>query len=196
VCGIDCNPLSQLTTAGGVACPNQQGCYPMLNRGQTTTVAVCARAGTVAIGDAITGPVSPNSCVPGGVPRRAAGAGVTYECGALCQPNDVYQNNNVADEGGVAPYTCAAKGAALPDDATNGESCRYWWSREPFTELSPFSNTLGICFKHHAFMYDSDGDMMNDTTYPRCIDVTTGDVLPPLGGESDALYFWCTAQPI
>lgn len=194
VCGIDCNPLSQLTTVGGVACPGQQGCYPALNASMTTTMAVCGRAGTVAIGDVISGIVYPNSCVPGGVPRAVQGT-AQYECAAMCQPNDVYQNNNVADEGGVAPYTCAAKGAALPDDATAGESCRYWWSREPFSELSPFSNTLGWCFKHAAWTYDSDGDMVNDAPYPRCIDLTTSDVVLPINGASDALYFFCTAQP-
>ena len=53
----------------------------------------------------------------------------------------------MAQEGGVAPYTCEAKGASPPDSATAGESCRYFWAVEG-DNLTPFSNTLGFCFKH------------------------------------------------
>src|SRR4029453_10752910 len=117
------------------------------------------------------------------------------ECGALCQMVDVYMNTNVASEGGLAPYTCASKGAAAPDDAMNGESCRYYWAREPFDTLSAFSNTLGWCFRHAVFQYDTNGDMVNDAAFPRCVDLTTGDVVPPIGNppHNDAEYFWCAA---
>lgn len=98
-------------------------------------------------------------------------------------------------EGGVAPYTCAASGAALPTDPTNGESCRYYWLREPFPVLGAYSNTVGWCFKHAAFQYDSDGDQMPDAPWPRCVSVTTGDVVPPIGDGNDALNFGCVAAP-
>jgi hypothetical protein len=110
---------------------------------------------------------------------------------------DVYMGVNEADEGGVAPYTCQAAGAAAPDDPTNGESCRYWWAREPFEGLSQFSNTLGWCFKHAAFQYDTNGDQTPDAPFPRCITLTTGDIVPPIGNppHNDAQYFWCAALP-
>jgi hypothetical protein len=109
----------------------------------------------------------------------------------------VYQGVNVASEGGVSPYTCASKGAALPGDALAGESCRYWWSRESFDGLTAYSNTVGWCFKHAAFQYDTDGDNLNDAPFPRCTVVTTGDVLPPIGNpmHNDAQYFWCVPLP-
>jgi len=141
--------------------------------------------------------VTTNSCVPGGMPRAADDTGTTFECGALCQMTDVYMGVNEADEGGVAPYTCQAAGAAAPDDPTNGESCRYWWAREPFEGLSQFSNTLGWCFKHAAFQYDTNGDQTPDAPFPRCITLTTGDIVPPIGNppHNDAQYFWCAALP-
>ena len=192
-CSEGCNPLTQLRTSGG-PCGEGQGCYLLTST--TETISVCAGAGDVAIGQTITGPAFANSCVPGAQPRAISGSD-SVECGALCQMTDVYMDHNEADEGGVAPYTCQAAGAAAPDDPTNGESCRYWWAREPFDGLSPFSNTLGWCFKHAAFQYDTNGDMTPDAPFPRCITLTTGDVVPPIANpaHNDAQYFWCAALP-
>lgn len=193
-CSEGCNPLTQLRTSGG-PCGDGQGCYLLTS--STDTISVCASAGTVAIGQPISGSSFANSCVPGGMPRAADDTGTTFECGALCQMTDVYMGVNEADEGGVAPYTCQAAGAAAPDDPTNGESCRYWWAREPFEGLSQFSNTLGWCFKHAAFQYDTNGDQTPDAPFPRCITLTTGDIVPPIGNppHNDAQYFWCAALP-
>ena len=62
-----------------------------------------------------------------------------------------------------------------------------------YDQPSPFTNTLGWCFRHAAFQYDSNGDMTNDAPFPRCITLTTGDVVPPIGNppHNDAQYFWC-----
>jgi hypothetical protein len=193
-CAEGCNPVTQLRT-GGSPCPAGQGCYLLTS--STETIAVCAGAGTIGHGELITGTIFANSCLPGLQPRRRDGITQDVECGALCQVTDVYMGVNEADEGGVAPYTCAAKGAAAPDDPANGESCRYWWARESFDTLSPFSNTVGWCFKHVAFQYDSDGDSTPDAPFPRCVTLTTGDVVPPIGNppHNDAQYFWCMALP-
>ena len=193
-CKASCNPLTQMVTGGG-ACPNGEGCYTLTSA--TTTVAVCAGAGNITHGQPITGTPFANSCAPGHQPRRPGPGLNTWECGALCGPADVTSTTNMTSEGGVTPYTCESKGASPPDSATAGESCRYFWAREPFDELSPFSNTLGFCWKHAIYMYDSNNDMMPDAPFPRCITLTTGDVVPPIGNppHNDAMYFWCVAQP-
>ena len=192
-CTPSCDPLTQ-QRANGSPCPVGEGCY--LLTGATDTTAVCAGAGTLAHGETITGTAFANTCLPGHQPRRRDQVTSTFECGALCKPADVYMGNNVAAEGGVTPYTCEAKGAAAPSDAMNGESCRYWWAREPFDTVSPFSNTMGWCFKHATFQYDSNGDMVLDAPFPRCPTLTTGDVVPPIGNpmHNDAEYFWCVAE--
>jgi hypothetical protein len=189
-CIPSCNPLTQLRGTGE-PCGAGQGCY--LLTGITGTAGVCAGAGTLGHGAPIVGPAYANSCLPGHQPRRVSSASTAMECGALCQPTDVYQGFDEASEGGVAPYTCEAAGAAAPSDPTNGESCHYWWMRESVDFVTPFSNTVGWCFKHAAFQYDSDGDTVPDAPYPRCVDLTTGDLVPPLNGASDALYFGCVA---
>lgn len=191
-CKASCDPLTGAITGGG-ACPAGEGCYPLVSA--TETIAVCADAGTPTHGQAITGPPFANSCAPGHVPRRPSQGSTSWECGALCRPNDVTSTRNMTDEGGVAPFTCEAKGASPPESATAGESCRYWWANEDV--LSPFSNTLGFCWKHAVFQYDSNGDMTPDAPFPRCVTLTEGDVVPPIGNppHNDARYFWCLAQP-
>ena len=103
--------------------------------------------------------------------------------------------SNEASEGGVAPYTCIAAGAAPPGDAVDGESCQFWWTREPSGQVTAFSNTVGWCFRHAVWQYDSNADSTPDAQYPRCVTLTTGDVVPPINGTSDALYFGCVALP-
>lgn len=189
-CVPTCDPLAMLP------CPTPgQGCYLLTS--STTTIAVCAGAGTVMHGQAITGTAYANSCVPGAMPRRVFGTN-SFECGGLCRPAEVTMGVNVASEGGVSPNSCQTRwGAAAPSDAMSGESCRYFWAREPFSQLSPFSNTLGFCFKHATALYDSNGDMMNDAPVPRCTTLTTGDVVPPIDNPAgnDALSFWCIEKP-
>ena len=73
----------------------------------------------------------------------------------------------------------------------DGEACFFWWMREPSDQVTPFSNTVGWCFRFAAFQYDSNNDTVPDAPYPRCSTITTGDVLPPLNGSSDALFFGC-----
>jgi hypothetical protein len=194
-CRQSCDPLTQLQSTSGTPCGNGQGCYLLTS--STDTIGVCAGAGTLAHGQEITGPAFANSCLPGHQPRRRSPSDLVFECGALCGMVDVYSMTNEAAEGGQSPYTCESKGAAAPSDPMNGESCRYWWAREPFENPSAFSNTIGFCFKHAVYSYDSDGDMTPDAPFPRCITLTTGDVVPPIGNPpvSDALYFWCQAEP-
>ena len=57
--------------------------------------------------------------------------------------------------------------------------------------------SLGFCWKHATDTYDSNGDGTPDLPFPRCITLTTGDVVPPLSTppHNDALYFWCAPWP-
>lgn len=188
VCRRGCDAIGQ------TECPPGQGCYVLVSALSSKTV--CAAAGVLGQGQQISGQVFANSCRPGYMPCRRDSDSMVMECGALCRPADVTITSNQASEGGVAPDTCVARGAAPPADPVNGESCRYWWAREP-TPGSPYSNTLGWCFRHAAFRYDGNGDGVLDTPHPRCVQVTTGDVLPPVEDPpvSDAEYFWCAALP-
>ncbi|HRK47104.1 MAG TPA: hypothetical protein PK324_15840 [Nocardioides sp.] len=206
VCNPGCDPLTQIKTGTNppANCGANMGCYMLTT--QTDTTAVCAGAGMTMHNADITGPAYANSCVPGAQPRRKDAATQTVQCGGLCNVVDVYQGapNAAANEGGEVTASttdkdnCVASwGAAPPADGTAGESCRYWWAREPFDALSPYSNEVGWCYKHAVFQYDSDGDMVADRAFPRCTNLTMGDVEPPIGNppHNDAMYFWCIAVP-
>lgn len=211
-CNPTCQPLSQLRDDNGQACPAGRGCYTLA--GDTTTIAVCATAGTFLHNETIVFPpghpmagmpvpsnqVAANSCAPGHTPRATAPGATTFECGALCAPKDVSMGLNVADEAGdqATNYTCGDFNAPPPESVPGGESCRYFWARERATTITPFSNTLGTCWDHTQNWYDSNNDMMGDMPMPRCPTLATGaDTLPPIGNPPvpDPLYFWCIKQP-
>jgi hypothetical protein len=192
VCVPGCDPVTQLL-GDGSSCGAGNGCYLLTS--QTETVAVCAQAGNVPHGVAITGTAFANSCEPGAQPRRRDSSTMIIECGGLCRPADVTSTTNMSLEGGIAPDACQGRwGAPAPDDATAGESCRFWHMREPFADLSPFSNSVGWCMAHARLLFDSDGDQTPDAPFPRCIDVTHGDLLPPFG--DDAVNFGCAADSL
>jgi|GEM_PF-5733795 len=196
ICKESCDPLTQTITGGGT-CGAMQGCYLLSDA--THSYAVCASAGTLTHGQAIPPPVSANSCAPKHTFRASAQGATTLECTSFCKPADVTSTTNMASEGGVFPDNCASAGAAPPESGSAGEYCQYYWIRERFNNLSPFSNTIGTCFKHAIYQYDSDGNMMVDSPWPRCITLTTGDVIPPFGTPAmpgnDALGFACIQLP-
>jgi hypothetical protein len=202
ICNPGCDPLTQtkIGTSPPQSCGAGNGCY--LVSSPTDTVAVCARAGVVMHDRDITGSVYANSCVPGAQSRRKNQISQTIQCGGLCNVTDVSMGVNTAAEDGEATAsttdidTCQGTwGAAPPSDGTAGESCRYWWARESFDNLSAFSNTVGWCFKHAVFQYDTNGDTFPDAPFPRCTTLNGADVVPPQNGVPDNLYFWCVAAP-
>lgn len=204
ICNPGCDPLTQIRSGSNppAACGTNMGCYMLTS--QTETIAVCASAGMVMHNTTITGPAYANSCVPGAQPRRADGTTQTVQCGGLCKmpAGGVYTGMNTGSEGGEVTASTTDKdncqaswGAAPAADGTAGEGCRYWWAREPFDALSPYSNTVGWCFKHAVFQYDTNADMTPDTAFPRCTATTAGDVLQPLNMTPDNLYFWCVESP-
>lgn len=209
-CNPTCDPLTQTRIVNGQTtdCGQGQGCYLLVSSVDTT--AVCAGAGTVGHNEPIVGATYANSCAPGHVPRQAVQGQPGNECASLCKPADVYAGNNEAYEGGNTtvtnyanlPATCESAGGAAvrPDVPVTGESCQYYWTREPSSNLTAFSNTIGWCFNHASWKYDPDGmdPIDNSADYPRCITLTTGDVVPPVdlaNPHNDALYFGCLALP-
>lgn len=213
-CNPTCDPLKQTRIVNGasVSCGTGQGCYLLAST--IDTIAVCAGAGIPTHNQPISGTTYANSCAPGHVPRVAVQGQPGNECAALCKPADVYMGNNEAYEGGDTretnfmmppqPATCESAGgpSVAPAVPTTGESCTFYWTREPSTNLTSFSNTLGWCFNHASWAYDPDGmePVNNTAAYPRCITLTTGDVVPPIGTDpmmpqNDALYFGCMALP-
>jgi len=203
-CIAGCDPLTQMKSSSNPpeGCGEGMGCY--LVTGQTETTAVCASTGALMHDQDIVGTAYANSCVPGAQPRRKDALTQDLECGGLCRMVDVRMGVNEASEGGEVTSSttdidsCQATwGAPSPSDALEGESCRYWRGREPFDALSPYSNTVGWCFEHATYLYDSDRDMTPDRLFPRCTALTTGDIEPPIDNppHNDALYFWCHEAP-
>jgi hypothetical protein len=214
-CNPTCNPVTQMRS-DGTTCGMNQGCYLLVSN--TTSTAVCAGAGDVAHKEEITGQVFANSCVPGAQPRRRDGTTQVTECGGLCAPKDVFVTDPANADSGARPAPKAANlvtnfDAEAGDRAvkncevhwladpvsnnTSGEGCRYWWAREPFDDLSPFSNTVGWCFTAPNFQYDSNADQTPDAPFPRCAALSSGDKVPPVSNPpgDDATYFWCKALP-
>lgn len=208
-CNETCDPLKQTRIVNGQTetCGTGQGCYLLAST--VDTIAVCAGAGTPTHNQPIVGMTFANSCAPGHVPRQAVQGVAGNECAALCKPANVYMGNNEAFEGGDStvtnwmnmPATCESAGGTTvrPEVPATGESCTFYWTREPAANLTSFSNTLGWCFNHASWKYDPDGmEPINNTAdYPRCPTLTTGDVVPPIGNppHNDAIYFGCHELP-
>jgi hypothetical protein len=207
VCNLTCDPVTQTRIVNNVttSCGTGNGCYLLANA--VDTIAVCAGAGAVGHNQTITGTTFANSCLPGHMPRRIAPGLTTMECGSLCKPADVYSGMNESYEGGNStvtnyanlPATCESAGGATvaPGVPVTGETCQYYWMREPSQKLTPFSNTVGWCFNYPSFPYAPDPQNPATTApYPRCPTLTTGDVVLPIGDGNDALYFGCIAKPM
>jgi len=221
-CNPTCDPLTQTRMVAGnpnpTDCGTNQGCYLLAT--SADTIAVCASAGMPTHNQPIPGtstgePTYANSCAPGHVPRQAVQGVTGNECASLCKPADVTSTTNMQYEGGDSRVlnfrgtaadcvhgAAPGDGDALvdPNVPTTGESCQYYWTREPTENITAFSNTLGWCFQVRSWKYDPDGmqPINNTADYPRCITVTTGDVIPPVNAmtpHNDAIYFGCMALP-
>ncbi|HEY5925318.1 MAG TPA: hypothetical protein VIV11_26725, partial [Kofleriaceae bacterium] len=124
-----------------------------------------------------------NSCNQGYLPLLRESTTVsTAVCVALCKPKNCYSGNcgtaNV-DRLGDMPHRCNNTDAVGTFDTTaNGEHCRYMWSFE-LDDMgnflrSPTSDTLGFCFDHSKYLYDSDGNNTPDMPYPQCAQLQNG----------------------
>ena len=107
------------------------------------------------------------------------------DCYAFCKPGDTYMGNpgTQAPVGSaVAPtHRCNQQDAignfGTPATTTvNGEHCMYSWyfeldSTGMTVHHSPTSDTVGYCFDHTKYKYDSNGDGMitaADMAIPTC----------------------------
>jgi hypothetical protein len=138
-----------------------------------------------------------NSCNQGYLPLLRESTTVsTTICVALCDPLSCYNGNcgtQDVNRVGRAPNRCNANDrlgmtfnqGTLSDPHPNGEECEYLWRREYDTMtktylLSDHKDTVGICFDHSQYQYDSDGDNTADTTLPPC-----GALVQGFGAGSD-----------
>jgi hypothetical protein len=166
---------------------------------------MCSDSGTIYI----------NSCNQGYLPLlRESTATSTAICTALCKPANC-STGNCGNQGiarqGVAGDACnlndrmgtfqaaavrTSTNANMPSFETGGEHCRYIWSFEIDDQgnflRSPTSDTVGFCFDHSKYQWDSNADDTPDTDYPSCALLASGsstatDPLKPLEywGASD-----------
>ncbi|HEX5064352.1 MAG TPA: hypothetical protein VFV99_33485, partial [Kofleriaceae bacterium] len=145
------------------------------HRVQCTTTNNCADPGPV---------IYVNSCNQGYLPLLRESTMVsTAICTALCQPKNCFMGScgggNNPDRLGAAPHRCQVPDRMGSFDTTaGGESCRYIWSFEIDDQgnflRSPTSDTVGFCFDHGKYQYDSDGDNTPDTPLPACATLPDG----------------------
>jgi hypothetical protein len=187
VCDPTCDPLAQTRDVDGApACGSPDpdaptlGCYdaaptpnPVVARPPSFSCAVIA--GEVGHrGEAVDdrGDSYTNMCAPGhimGFYDSDAAADRSVVCLRLCRPVDTHLG---APDGaqGAAPFRC--------DDER--DECRYWWFFDGSTFAdaygpNPFTNQLGICWRPSAWHYDTDGDLVGDTVWPSCRELSDQD---------------------
>ena len=138
-----------------------------------------------------------NSCNQGYLPLLYESPGSTVTiCTALCRPANCSVGacgSNGINRAGVAGNACnntdrmgtfvaSTAGTSTNPQVgpfeTGGDHCQYLWTLEmPDMNnvlLSPLSNTLGFCFDHSKYMYDSNSDGVADTTFPSCAQLASG----------------------
>ena len=118
-----------------------------------------------------------NSCNQGHLPLLYEMTGTTTViCVAMCRPANCYAGNcgtNDEDRLGQAPHRCnSIDRRGTFDVSIGGEHCDYLWDYEIDQQgtflRSPTSDTLGFCFDHSKYLYDSDGNNSPDTALPAC----------------------------
>jgi hypothetical protein len=124
-----------------------------------------------------------NSCNQGYLPLlRESTMVATAICVAMCKPQDCYMGTCGAGNGnrlGMDPHECRAPDrVGTFDTAPEDEHCQYLWYREVDQMgnflMSATSNSLGFCFDHDEYQYDSNNDNMPDTPLPPCQNLQAG----------------------
>ncbi len=124
-----------------------------------------------------------NSCNQGYLPLlRESTMSTAVVCVALCKPKNCYAGNcgtNNDDRLGIAPHRCTPTDRlGTFDNSPGGEHCAFSWLFEvdDFGTLlrSPTSDTVGFCYDHSKYLYDSDGNQTPDTAYPACAQLQNG----------------------
>lgn len=193
-CEPTCDPVTQERTFDGAAAcgstdpmnPNR-GCYGYntFTCASVSSLALTQRHRDVAFGPS-PGAAYANGCAPGYIPLLREYGGQDPLCIALCRPAET-SKGNTANEDGVAPNTCAARGAT----GVSAE-CRFLHFVEnrsdPSWVPSAWSNTVGFCLDYDLYAYDHD---MNpgtaDVTYPSCGSIDAG--------SSESIDWGCAPAP-
>jgi hypothetical protein len=124
-----------------------------------------------------------NSCNQGYLPVLVESTSVSIViCTALCKPKNCYAGNcgvNNASRLGEAPHRCTNPDrVGTFDTSATGEHCRFMWSFELDDQgtllRSPTSDTVGLCFDHAKYLYDTNADNTPDTPYPACATLPNG----------------------
>jgi hypothetical protein len=156
------------------------------HRVQCTTANGCAGAGPT---------IYVNSCNQGYLPLLRESTMVsTTICVALCKPKNCFAGNcgaNNANRLGEAPHRCTSPDRVGTFDTTaGGEHCRFIWSFEIDNQgnflRSPTSDTIGFCFDHSKYLYDSNADNTPDAPLPACATLPDGfGTASPIDGAAD-----------
>lgn len=148
------------------------------HRVQCTEANDCADAGPT---------IYVNSCNQGYLPLlRESSLVSTAVCIALCKPSTCYNGacgtNNVDRQGATADGCRSTEragsffaGGATNGGATGGEHCTHLWyfERDDMGNVlkSPTSDSVGFCYDHDKYQYDSNANGMVDDAdlkYPNC----------------------------
>jgi hypothetical protein len=140
-----------------------------------------------------------NGCAQGYVPFYFDGTGSTQvDCTSFCKPADCSSTAGVGcanhGAGETGNYMCQnLHHIGIFDQSTNGDQCFYSWLYEYDVMKnhipSPTSDTLGYCFNHSKFSYDSNGDGSADTPVKACKDMAVGSA----AGLDDAVVWGCVS---
>jgi hypothetical protein len=151
------------------------------HRVQCTEATMCADPGPT---------IYVNSCNQGYLPLLRESTMVsTAICVALCKPSTCYNNNNCgtnnvnrigASDDGCRLADRVSKDATFnnANDADGGEHCVHgWWfeidDQGNFLQ-SATSDTIGYCYNHEVYLYDTDANNMGDAPLPNCGNLGSG----------------------
>lgn len=117
-----------------------------------------------------------NACAPGYglLPLAIEGDANAFMCMAYCRPGPSAMGSTT-NLNGVAPFTCASRGATLP-----ANECRYWtWFDVIFGatgEPNPDNETYGFCidYARHGYNHDNNTGTAN-IPFPSCTTLASTD---------------------
>ncbi len=219
VCDPGCDPLTQDLKVGTnkVACGSPMPALPSMGCYGYEEYSCSGAAPTVtpAVAVTLTDRVAPagaylNACAPGymGILISETGS-MTGLCNGLCAALEV--DNTALHSGNELGSTAAeaklpTKAAKAPGDATcaankkgseGNTTCRYLW---PFNvdsammlKITPYTDTMGVCFARSHYKYDSNGDGMvtaADKNIPACAGLPPRTPTSKLK-DDDAADFGC-----
>lgn len=196
LCNRECDPLADNDFDGAgtlftksAFCDAASGCYGFPSGGTPPRTGFgCVKLGSATAVHRSPAPIDPvlggavtNACAQGYLPLFYESYAVqTVLCIAMCKPQNCYAGNCGANDEnrlGVAPHRCTPSDRLGSfDNAPGAEHCRYLWSLEIDRQIgtflrSPHSDTVGVCFDHSKFVYDSNNDgqfTATDRPLPAC----------------------------